>query len=35
MFAVVGTLAGALAGGVLWLIVARPMLVMQALGGLH
>lgn len=34
MFAVVGALAGVLAGGVLWLILARPVLVVQTLAGL-
>lgn len=34
MFAVVGTLAGVLAGGVLWLILTRPFLVVQTLAGL-
>ncbi len=33
MFAIVGTLAGLAAGGVLWLILTRPLLLVQALTG--
>ena len=33
-FAVVGMASGLLAGGLLWIILTRPMLVVQALAGL-
>lgn len=33
-FAVVGLASGLLAGGVLWLILTRPLLVVQAVAGL-
>lgn len=34
MFAVVGAVSGVLAGVVLWLILTRPLMVVQALIGL-
>ena len=34
MFAVVGMLSGILAGGLLWLIVTRPLLLAQTVAGL-
>jgi putative flippase GtrA len=34
-FAIVGTVAGVLAAGLLWLVVAHPIAVAQALGGIR
>jgi len=34
-FAVVGVVAGVLAAGLLWMVVAHPLAVVQALGGIR